>query len=104
MGVVEDVIGVQSQAEEIMFSRFYICQVDWSKESFLSFNLLDKKRESEQAKSNMEWNYLLLGMDLIQTQNAHKSCYVIMLYDVTMLSFCNKVLQTSDANYYLVML
>ena len=38
VGVVEDVIGVQSQAEESKFSRFYVCQVDWNKERFLSFN------------------------------------------------------------------
>ena len=28
VGVVEDIIGVQSQAEESKFSRFYVCQVD----------------------------------------------------------------------------
>ena len=28
VGVVEDVIGVQSQAEESKFSRFYVCQAD----------------------------------------------------------------------------
>ena len=28
VGVVEYVIGVQSQAEESKFSRFYVCQVD----------------------------------------------------------------------------